>query len=83
MTREPGITCREIVELTTEFLEGTLAPDVGRRFVDHLAQCPGCENYLEQVRETIRLTGMISEDAIEPHQRERLVAAFRDWNDAR
>jgi predicted anti-sigma-YlaC factor YlaD len=83
MTPQPGITCREIVQLTTEFLEGSLEPSVRRRFVDHLAQCPGCENYLEQMRETIRLTGMISEDEIAPQQRDQLVAAFRDWNGRR
>lgn len=83
MTPEPAITCREIAQLTTEFLEGTLDPALRRRFVDHLALCRGCDNFLEQMRATIRLTGMISEDEIPPHQRERLVAAFRDWNGRR
>ena len=83
MSADHGITCREIVELTTEYLEGTLPPGVRRRFVEHLARCPGCANYLEQMRETIRMTGMISEEEVPPEQRDQLVAAFRDWNQVR
>jgi predicted anti-sigma-YlaC factor YlaD len=83
MTSEREMTCREIVELTTEYLEGTLPSDLRQQFVDHLARCLGCENYLEQMRETIRMTGMISEDEIPREQRDHLVLAFRDWSQTR
>ena len=83
MNEDVGITCREIVELTTEYLEGALPESRRRRFEEHLALCHGCANYLEQMRETIRMTGMISEDEVPPAQRHQLVLAFRDWNKGR
>jgi anti-sigma factor RsiW len=74
-----GISCRELVELTTDYLEGALDQPRRREFEAHLELCDGCANYIEQMRETIRLTGMISEDGILPEERDKLLAAFRDW----
>jgi anti-sigma factor RsiW len=79
MTEHDGITCREIAELTTEYLEGGLSDSDRLRFEKHLELCRGCSNYVGQMRETIRLTGMISEEQIPSGQREQLVAAFRGW----
>jgi predicted anti-sigma-YlaC factor YlaD len=83
MSQEEGISCRDIVALTTDYLEGTLPQPLRRTFEAHLALCEGCDNYLDQMRETIRLTGLISEDGIPPEQRAELVSAFRDWRRGR
>lgn len=73
------LTCKELVELITEYLEGTL-PEADRARVDeHLAGCEGCTNYLEQMRQTIRLTGTIREENLTPEQRDDLLTLFRDW----
>jgi anti-sigma factor RsiW len=73
------ITCKELVELVTDYLEGAL-PSVDRsRFERHLGGCPGCTAYVEQFRETIRLTGMLREDDLEPAARDALLAEFRNW----
>jgi anti-sigma factor RsiW len=73
------LTCRELVELVTDYLEGTL-PDRDRdRFEAHIAGCDGCTNYLFQIRETIRLTGLLTEDQIPVEQRDALLDAFRGW----
>jgi predicted anti-sigma-YlaC factor YlaD len=77
-----GITCQELVELVTEYLEGTIDADMRVRFEQHLALCDGCTYYLEQMRETIRLSGKVTEDQIPVAQRGRLLQAFRDWNRA-
>jgi predicted anti-sigma-YlaC factor YlaD len=79
MIENPTLTCKEIVEIVTDYLEGTMAPELRERFDDHLSSCEGCSAYLAQMRETIRLTGMLTEEAIPPEQRERLLSAFRDW----
>ncbi len=76
-TRE--LTCRELVELVTDYLEGTLPDGERDRFEAHLATCDGCTNYLFQIRETIRLTGMLTEEQIPERQREVLLDAFRGW----
>lgn len=73
------LTCKELVELITEYLEGTLPEDDRARVDEHLAGCEGCTNYLEQMRQTIRLTGTIREENLTPEQRDDLLTLFRDW----
>jgi anti-sigma factor RsiW len=74
------LDCNELVELVTEYLAGRLSEADRRRFDDHLSRCGGCTNYVEQFRETIRLTGTLSADDLEPEAREALLAQFREWN---
>lgn len=73
------LTCKEVVEIVTDYLEGALSPEDRVRFDEHLATCNGCTYYVEQMRETIRLSGMLSEEQVPVAQRERLRRAFRDW----
>jgi anti-sigma factor RsiW len=73
------MTCKELVELVTAYLEGALRGRRRRRFEGHLAACDGCTAYLAQMRETIRLTGRLTEDRLTEEQRSALVGAFRDW----
>jgi len=73
------LTCRELVELVTDYLEGALPRRERRRFERHIARCDGCTTYLEQMRVTIAMLGELTEDAVDPQAREELLAAFRDW----
>jgi anti-sigma factor RsiW len=73
------LVCREMVELMTEYLEGTLPADVRKRFETHLRRCDGCTEYLAQLRAQIAMSRRLSEDALDPVYRDRLLAAFRDW----
>jgi predicted anti-sigma-YlaC factor YlaD len=73
------LTCKELVELVTDYLEERLPPLERLRFEQHLAGCEGCRNYLDQIRQTIRLLGRLDEDSIPPPTREHLLRAFRDW----
>jgi anti-sigma factor RsiW len=68
-----------VVEIITDYLEDALPAEDRRRVEEHLAICEGCTSYLEQMRETIRLTGMAPEEQIPEEQKQRLVEAFRDW----
>jgi anti-sigma factor RsiW len=73
------ITCREFVELATNYLEGKLPEPDRERFEDHLALCPGCQVYMEQLHATLRALGRIPEDSLSADAREELLHAFRDW----
>jgi anti-sigma factor RsiW len=75
----PELTCKELVEVVTDYLEGRMPAAQRRRFEEHLAFCQGCQTYLEQLRETIRLTGTLMEDDLEPEARAALLGVFRDW----
>ena len=71
------ISCRELVELVTDYLEGRLPAAERRRVERHLKGCDGCTTYLEQARTTIRLTGELRDEDLAPELRERLLEALR------
>jgi anti-sigma factor RsiW len=73
------LTCKELVELVTAYLEGTLSGRRRRRFEAHLAACDRCTAYLAQMEMTIRMTGMLTEAHVGEEQKTVLLAAFRDW----
>jgi anti-sigma factor RsiW len=50
-----SLTCREFVEMVTAFLDSALDAEAKHRFVAHIPTCPGCDRYLDQVRQTIRM----------------------------
>jgi anti-sigma factor RsiW len=73
------LTCKELVELVTGYLEGTLSRRQRRRFEAHLATCDRCTAYLAQMEMTIRMTGTLTEEQVTGEQRAVMLAAFRDW----
>ncbi len=78
-TESEWLTCRELIELVTEYFEGAMAPGDRLRFEEHVAVCPPCRAHLRQMRETIRLLGELTEENIPPRARDELLGAFRDW----
>ena len=75
----PDLSCRELVELVTEYLERRLPFDERTRFELHLGYCDSCRSYLRQMREVLETAGELTEEAVEPEARSSLLAAFRDW----
>jgi anti-sigma factor RsiW len=73
------ITCQELVELVTDYLEGALPPDEAERFEQHLAVCRGCESYVDQLRTTVATVGRIGEEDLPTDTRNRLLDAFKGW----
>jgi anti-sigma factor RsiW len=80
--RGRGLRCHEVVELVTNYLEGALPPEQAARVESHLSDCDGCTAYVEQMRQTIRLTGRVSQEQVSPEAREALLNAFRSWRSA-
>jgi anti-sigma factor RsiW len=74
------LSCREVVELLGDYLEGTMAPHDRARLEEHLADCDGCTSYLEQLRTTIRLSGRLPEEAVAHATMAPLLEAFRAWH---
>jgi anti-sigma factor RsiW len=73
------LVCQQAVELITDYLEGRLSRRDRKRFERHLAGCPNCTAYLEQIRITIVLTGTIEADELTAEAREDLSALYRRW----
>jgi anti-sigma factor RsiW len=74
------MSCKEFVELVTEYLEGRLPDEDVRRFDEHMEDCFWCARYLEQMRTTIKTVGRIEEEDLSPDAKDALLHAFRDWN---
>jgi hypothetical protein len=74
------LSCRELVELVTDYLENALAADERVRFDDHISRCDGCTEYLRQMRRTIELTGTLSPESLSPDAERALLHAFRGWH---
>jgi anti-sigma factor RsiW len=77
------VTCQELVELVTAYLEGDLDEEQRAAFEEHLELCPGCATYLAQFRRTVDLLGRLPEASISTPARERLLAAFAGWRGRR
>jgi len=73
------MTCREVVELMSEYLEGTISKGYRARFEDHLAGCDGCKAYLAQLRTTLRVLGTLPDEPVPEPLKAELLRAFRDW----
>jgi predicted anti-sigma-YlaC factor YlaD len=73
------LTCIELVEVVTDYLEGRMPPEKRLLFEEHVTFCSWCQTYLDQMRETIRLTGRLTEEDLSPEARETLLDTFRDW----
>jgi anti-sigma factor RsiW len=76
------LRCRELVELVTAYVEGTLDARERERFEAHLRRCDGCTHYVEQLRTTITLTGRLDHTALSDAARRELLHAFREWKRA-
>jgi hypothetical protein len=74
-----AMTCRDLVELVTDYLEETIGATDRARFEQHLQGCEQCSIYLSQMRLTIRLTGRLTEETISEEAADELLHAFRSW----
>ena len=73
------LDCNEIVELVTDYLEGTMDAHTAAAFEAHLTICEGCRRYLDQIRRTIETTGGIADSPLSEHTEAALLDAFRTF----
>jgi anti-sigma factor RsiW len=74
-----ALSCQELVELVTDYFEGALAPADRTRFEAHIRGCDGCDSYLEQMRTTIKLLGLLPQESLDPRAERALLQAFKSW----
>jgi anti-sigma factor RsiW len=73
------LTCAELVELVTDYLDGALDEETADRFEQHVALCPGCDTYLNQMRQTVSLLGEIPVESLSAEVQQALLDTFRDF----
>jgi anti-sigma factor RsiW len=73
------LTCRELVELVTEYLDGALDSRDRARFEEHVMTCPPCRAHIDQMRRTIDVLGHVPEESLTDAAEQDLLEAFRGW----
>lgn len=73
------LTCQQLTELVTNYLERRLPFSRRVAFQMHLGMCRHCRAYLHQMKETIRTLGKLPSEPIPPDVRQALLERFRQW----
>jgi len=73
------VTCREVVELMTAYLDGALSAADRARFDNHMQGCDGCRAYLAQLRTARMLMGRVASEPVPEQLKAELMNAFRTW----
>ena len=81
-TNPNDMSCKELVELVTDYLEGALSPVDQRRFEMHIGECDWCKIYIDQIRLTVKAAGKLTEESVDPRVKEELLAVFRGWKNS-
>jgi hypothetical protein len=71
------LTCREAVELVTDYLERTVAQQDRVRFEQHLLVCAACSRYVEQHRVIVRIARALAVDELGPRRNDLLAVLAR------
>ncbi len=77
------LACQEFVELVTAYLDDAMDLAARQRFEQHLSTCPGCSDYLDQIRAAQRVLGRVDLETISSQARNQLLTAFRTWRSER
>jgi anti-sigma factor RsiW len=79
MRLSEDLSCAELVQLVTDYVEGALPAADRRRFEEHIVFCDGCAAHLEQMRATITVLGRVGEQELSTQAVDELMIAFRGW----
>jgi anti-sigma factor RsiW len=73
------LTCREVTERSTDFMEGRMSPLGKMSVVAHLALCTACRSYMRQMRSTVALLAELGREPSSEPVPADLMAMFRAW----
>jgi anti-sigma factor RsiW len=73
------LTCRQVSELATDYLDGQLSLLARLRFRRHLRRCPPCACFVEQLDTTVKLLGGLPHEPLCPETRAKLMRCYKDW----
>ena len=76
------LTCRDCVELVTEYEEDALDGRGRRRVERHLKICRECTEHVEGLRVTVRSLDALPPEPADPEVRDHLLALYREQRGA-
>ena len=74
-----NFSCREIAELITDYLEGSLTLTQRLRLQMHMGLCFACRNYLRQMKYTVAILRKLPSEPVPAQVKEELMKRFRTW----
>jgi hypothetical protein len=73
------LTCKDVVELISDYLGRRLQPDESGPLEQHLLLCEPCTAYLEQMRSIVELAGTLDRAVPPSPDRSLALDVFRRW----
>jgi predicted anti-sigma-YlaC factor YlaD len=73
------LNCHDLTLLVTEYLDGNMGMFRRMQFDIHVAMCPDCRRYLDQMKETTRVLGQVPPVALPPEVEAEMLDLFRAW----
>jgi predicted anti-sigma-YlaC factor YlaD len=73
------LTCKDAVELVTDYLEETLLPEMEAKFNQHLDACPGCTIYVDQMRQTLHTLRQLADETTPAEKQVELLRLLGEW----
>jgi anti-sigma factor RsiW len=74
------MTCQEFTETVTNLIEGKVDAATRAEIEAHLAACDDCTSYLDQMHKTIEALRMLGAEDGFAANRDRALAAFKDFH---
>jgi anti-sigma factor RsiW len=73
------LTCQQLTELVTDYVEGKLPLVQRLSFYMHVSMCPHCRAYIRQMKMTKRAVGALPKEPLPDDLRDALMQRFRSW----
>ncbi len=77
------LSCQQITELVTDFLEGRMGFAQRMRFQMHVGMCKHCRLYLRQMKATVAAVGQLPEAPMPEAVRDEMRKRFATWHAAK
>ena len=74
------LNCKELVEIASDYIEGTQPAALRQLFEDHLTACANCRTYLEQMRQTVGTLANLKDDWVPEEEKQKLLDLFRGFH---
>lgn len=72
------LTCQQLTELVTEYLEGRMSFWRRAQFQMHLGMCQHCRAYIHQMKVTVSTLGSLPPEPVPEELKSELLQRFRN-----
>lgn len=74
------LSCKQITEIITDYLEGRMGFAERMRFQMHVGLCKHCRAYLRQMKTTVAAVGQLPDEPMPDDVRDAMRKRFAHWH---